>query len=101
MNVAPNVRLFFVSVLVVALSASIAMAAAHKKAPDFTLRDLDGKKIKLGDLEGEGPILISLWALWCRPCLEEMPHIDELYQKYEDQGLRVSRTTLQTNSTGR
>ncbi len=66
---------------------SIAKDGAH--CPDFKFRDLNNKKVALSDLQGEGPILISLWALWCRPCLEELPHIDALYRKYEDRGLRV------------
>ncbi len=59
------------------------------QSPDFTLRDLDNNKVTLSELYGDGPILVSLWALWCRPCLEELPHIDALYQKYRERGLKV------------
>jgi len=67
--------------------SSNAKDASH--SPDFSLRDLDNTKVTLSDLYGEGPILVSLWALWCRPCLEELPHLDALYRKYKDRGLRV------------
>lgn len=75
--------------LALLLAASAGVAADSKQAPDFTLRNLDGKKVSLDDLTGEGPVLISLWALWCRPCLEEMPHIQALHDKYKDRGLTV------------
>lgn len=75
--------------LVVLLAGAAAIAAEGKRAPDFTLHNLDGKKVSLDDLTGNGPVLLSLWALWCRPCLEEMPHIQAIHDKYGDKGLTV------------
>jgi cytochrome c biogenesis protein CcmG/thiol:disulfide interchange protein DsbE len=80
----------FVSVLVLFVSGTAGSAEKEgRAAPDFTLRDLNGKKVSLSDLCGDGPILISLWALWCRPCLEEMPYLDKLYRKYKERGIKV------------
>lgn len=57
-------------------------------APDFTLRDLQGEQFTLTELRGH-PILINLWATWCAPCRIEMPHIQDRYERYADQGLLV------------
>lgn len=60
-----------------------------KTAPDFTLKDIDGNKFTLSEIYGEGPIYISFWATWCKPCREELKIIEGLYEKYGDKGFRV------------
>lgn len=59
------------------------------KAPDFQIKDLEGKRVALGDLLGQGPVLISFWATWCKPCLKELPHLQELYEQHKERGLKV------------
>ena len=75
-------------VLLLAILTTTA-AAKTRPAPDFALRDLNGKKVELSEIIGDGPVLVSLWALWCRPCLEEMPHLDALHEEFKDAGLQV------------
>ncbi len=57
------------------------------KAPNFTLPSLEGKKVELKSLLGKGPVFIHFWATWCKPCLEELPHLDRMGQAYKDKGL--------------
>lgn len=57
-------------------------------APDFTLRSNQGNNIRLEDLRGE-VVMINFWATWCGPCLQEMPLLDKLYQKYQPAGFRI------------
>ncbi|MEK7439600.1 MAG: redoxin domain-containing protein [Chloroflexota bacterium] len=57
-------------------------------APDFTLKNIEGRDIRLSSLNGQ-PILINFWATWCGPCEIEMPAIDAAYRKYRDQGFVV------------
>jgi thiol-disulfide isomerase/thioredoxin len=47
-------------------------------APDWTLRTADGGEASLHAALARGPVLVSFWALWCVPCLRELPHLDEL-----------------------
>ena len=47
-------------------------------APDWTLRTADGGEVSLHGALARGPVLVSFWALWCVPCLRELPHLDEL-----------------------
>jgi len=57
-------------------------------APDFTLKDLDGKDVSLGQYKGK-VVLINFWATWCDPCRIEIPWLIEMQQKYGDKGFTV------------
>ncbi len=57
-------------------------------APDFELRDLDGRAVHLQALRGK-PVLINFWYTTCPPCREEMPELSRAYQQYRAQGLTV------------
>jgi len=37
-----------------------------RKGPNFKLEDLDGNLVELNTQTGEGPILLSFWATWCK-----------------------------------
>jgi thiol-disulfide isomerase/thioredoxin len=50
-------------------------------APDFELRTFDGETVALSDFRGQ-PVLLNFWALWCNPCIEEMPLIQARYQQH-------------------
>jgi cytochrome c biogenesis protein CcmG/thiol:disulfide interchange protein DsbE len=67
-------------------------------APDFTLKNLDGEKVSLSDYEGQ-PVLINFWATWCGPCRLEMPIIEEMYQKYRDEGFVVLAVDVEESIT--
>ena len=63
-------------------SQSLQAPAQSSPAPEFQLETLDGTSIKLADLRGR-PVLINFWATWCGPCQQEMPLIEQYYQKYK------------------
>ena len=52
-------------------------AAPAQPAPQVAFTDLAGKAASLDDFKGR-PVVLNLWATWCRPCLEEMPSLDRL-----------------------
>jgi thiol-disulfide isomerase/thioredoxin len=53
-----------------------------KSAPDIESADLDGKKVKLSDLKGK-VVVLDIWATWCGPCRDMIPHERELVKKLE------------------
>ncbi|UKJ07005.1 TlpA family protein disulfide reductase [Solitalea lacus] len=52
-------------------------------AVDFTAIDLAGNKVNLSSLKGK-VIYVDLWATWCGPCMQEMPHFENLKAQYKD-----------------
>ena len=62
-------------------------------APDFTLPGLDGKMVRLADYKGK-VVLLNIWATWCPPCVEEMPSMEELYQKLKAEGFEILAVSM-------
>jgi thiol-disulfide isomerase/thioredoxin/outer membrane lipoprotein-sorting protein len=54
-----------------------------KLAPDFTLRDLTGREVRLSSLRGK-PVLLDFWATWCGYCREALPSIELLHRGLKD-----------------
>jgi peroxiredoxin len=69
-------------------SASGPAPRMGKEAPDFQVRTLDGTTVSLSDYRGQ-PVWISFWATWCPPCRAENPDIQEVYEKYQAEGLVI------------
>ena len=60
-----------------------------KKAHNFILEDLDGDFVELYDITGDGPILLTFWATWCRPCVDEMKALNRIYEDYKSEGFNL------------
>ena len=64
-----------------------------QRAPDFTLKNLAGDRVRLADFRGH-PVLLNFWASWCKPCITEMPHIVAAYDSLRNRGLIVLAINL-------
>jgi cytochrome c biogenesis protein CcmG/thiol:disulfide interchange protein DsbE len=69
-------------------SADSGPAAKGQAAPDFAMKSLDGKTVRLSDFRGKA-VLLNFWATWCEPCKIEMPWFVELQKSYGQNGLQV------------
>ncbi|MBU1309779.1 MAG: TlpA family protein disulfide reductase [Gammaproteobacteria bacterium] len=67
-------------------------------APDFTLKALDGSNLRLAEQKGD-IMLINFWASWCGPCIQEMPALDKLAQKYQPLGVQVWGVNVESDSS--
>lgn len=54
------------------------------KAPDFELKTLDGKTVKLSNLQGK-KVVLNFWATWCPPCKAEMPEMQKYHEEINDE----------------
>jgi len=86
--------------LISLVCVSLAGAAAVKgPAPNFTLKSLGGKNLKLSEMSGN-VVLINFWASWCGPCREEMPLLNALHNKYAPLGFTVLGVNVEEDVDG-
>jgi peroxiredoxin len=75
--------LIFILFFIVAITVNDAVGSEKLPAPDWTLKTLDNKKASLKDFNGKY-IFLNFWATWCGPCIDEMPSMEKLYQKFKN-----------------
>jgi peroxiredoxin len=90
-------RLGLLSASALSLTMILAIAtpaqAAGGGATNFTVRDLNGKHVRLSDFH-KNVLLMSFWATWCKPCIVELRHLEKLYQKYKAKGFVVLAVSM-------
>ncbi len=98
-----------VAVLLIALSTGITLARGEhlandtqskeaQQAPDFALRTLEGKTIRLSELRGKKVVLINFWATWCPPCRLEMPTMQKIYTEYKKKGFEILAVNIEPDA---
>ena len=57
---------------------------AGAAAPDFAIRDTEGKAFNFAQEKGKAPSILVFWSIFCEPCRVEMPIVQRLHEKYRD-----------------
>jgi len=74
--------------LVLMFAAALSAAALDEPAPQFQLKDLQGKTVSLADYKGK-VLFLNFWATWCPPCRAEIPDFIEAFGQYNKKGLEI------------
>jgi thiol-disulfide isomerase/thioredoxin len=65
----------------------------NTELPDFEFENYKGGKSKLADFKGKY-LYIDLWATWCGPCKEEIPHMKKVEEKYHGKNIEFIGISL-------
>jgi len=69
------------------------------EAVDFKLETLSGEEIQLSQITDEKGVILNFWGTWCKPCREEMPDMNQVYNEghedYEIIAVNVSENNQQ------
>lgn len=68
------------------------------EAHNFTLPNLDGEMVSLEDFDGK-VVFLNFWASWCKPCEEEMPSMQELYDALGSMPFEIVAVSIDTESS--
>ena len=76
------------------------VSAQDVKTPQFELRDVNGRVVRLSDYKGK-VVLINFWATWCPPCRAEMPDLIRIQREHAKQGLQIIGITYPPQTKAR
>lgn len=73
--------------LLTALFLFVVVAPGYaKKLPELKLKDVNGKTVVTSEISNGGkPMIVSFFALWCKPCLRELTAISEVYEDWQEE----------------
>lgn len=91
--------LLFASAILFSIQAQEKELQTVKKAPNFKLENIEGNFVELSKEIGTGPIIISFWATWCKPCVEELSQYKSIFNEYEPKGLKILAISTDNEKT--
>ena len=81
----------------VAGSVSAATQLLGSEAPDFVLKSVSGKNLRLSEYRGE-VVMLSFWASWCGDCRAQLVELGEMRDRYQDAGVELLAVSLDQNA---
>lgn len=81
-----SIRISFLAVFICGVFGQVLFG---QQVDDFSLESVDNELLSLDEIKGEHLTIIDFWATWCKPCTKAMPKLNDLYTKYQDQGVSM------------
>jgi peroxiredoxin len=79
-----------------ALAVSAAAHLTGSEAPDFVLKSVSGRNLRLSEYRGE-VVMLSFWATWCGDCRAQLTELADMYSRYQDAGVMLLAVSLDQN----
>ena len=78
-------------------SVSAATQLLGAEAPDFVLKSLSGKNLRLSEYRGD-VVMLSFWATWCGDCRAQLDELGAMRDRYQDAGVELLAVSLDQNA---
>jgi peroxiredoxin len=102
-SIVKNILLSVAAAAIVAFGVAVVFIGAEDKkedkpregttvgsiAPDFTLKDVDDKEVKLSEFKDKSAVLLVFWFVDCPSCRKEVPDLKKYHKDYGEKGLKV------------
>jgi thiol-disulfide isomerase/thioredoxin len=92
-----RVVLLFTLLLIVSLAYSqTEKAEKGRRIPSVDIKTMEGEPFNTAGISNDGkPIILSFWALWCKPCIRELNTIAEVYDEWvEETGVKLIAVSI-------
>jgi thiol-disulfide isomerase/thioredoxin len=83
-------------VIVLTLGWLSRSSAMPEEAPDFSIETTEGENFTLSEYRGQ-TVVVNFWAIWCGPCLNEIPHFSRFANENPD--VKIIGVAVKSNAS--
>ena len=82
--------------LAIVIATVFCFSQDSRNLPNVKVKTLQGDAFNISELDNDGgPIVISFWATWCKPCKKELNNIAEVYEDWQDEtGVKLAAVSI-------
>ena len=86
----------FLSLACFSFVASSQTTEKGRAIPSASVKTLKGETFNTSSISNDGkPVIISFWATWCKPCIEELNNISEVYPQWQKEtGVKIVAVSI-------
>lgn len=89
--------MYFLTIITICIAFAVNIIAQDSQSiPSVKLKNLKGEVINTSEINNDGkPFVISFWATWCKPCINEMKTVNEVYEEWaEETGVKIFAVSI-------